>query len=151
MIKLIVVIDPKNGIAKNGKIPWSSEEDLSFFRDMTIGKGHNAIVMGRKTAESLPAYPLFKRDNYIISKKDGIELSDIAPLDGKYEDVWVIGGESIYKQVIDKKIVDEIYISIISSDYDCDQFFNKKSILKNYKIKNTIVYNTFTFELYGRK
>jgi dihydrofolate reductase len=57
-IKAIVACDNKYGIAKNKKIPWNIKEDLDYFRRQTTGLGNNAIVMGRKTKESLPIFPI---------------------------------------------------------------------------------------------
>ena len=65
--KLIVAVDKNNGIGKNNKIPWYFSEDLKYFAKMTKGGGNNAIIMGRKTYESIGNYPLPKRTNIIIS------------------------------------------------------------------------------------
>ena len=62
------------GIGKNGVIPWVLKEDMQFFKNKTIGNGNNAVIMGRKTFESLNRKDhLPKRDNYVIS----IPLFDI--------------------------------------------------------------------------
>ena len=51
--KLIVAVDKNNGIGKNNKIPWYFSEDLKYFAKNTKGSGNNAIIMGRKTYESI--------------------------------------------------------------------------------------------------
>ena len=64
--KMIVAMDLKNGIGKDNKLPWHYKEDLRYFSLMTKGQGNNAIIMGRKTHESIGKI-LPKRDNLILS------------------------------------------------------------------------------------
>ena len=45
LLKMIAIVDSEFGIAKNGKIPWSFEEDLKFFREKTL---HNIVIMGKE-------------------------------------------------------------------------------------------------------
>jgi dihydrofolate reductase len=62
----IVAVDSKNGIAKDGKIPWKSKTDMKFFREQTTG---NIIIMGSTTLLSLPnALPLPNRINIVITR-----------------------------------------------------------------------------------
>ena len=51
------------GIGKDGQLPWRLKADMKFFKETTIGDGNNAVVMGRKTWESIPPKyrPLPKR------------------------------------------------------------------------------------------
>ena len=67
---IIVAIDAGNGIAKNGEIPWKTTSDGKFFRDITLGRGKNAIIMGRGTYEAIPEEnrPLQGRHCVIISR-----------------------------------------------------------------------------------
>ena len=55
---IIIAVDDKNGIGKNGTLPWRIKEDMEFFRTVTstTKKKHrqNAVIMGRKTWESIP-------------------------------------------------------------------------------------------------
>jgi len=63
----IIVAQCKNrGIGYENKIPWQIYEDMKLFSKKTRGQGNNAIVMGRKTWESLPYQPLLKRTNIIV-------------------------------------------------------------------------------------
>lgn len=56
---IILAVDEKNGIGKNGTIPWRLKKEQLFFKQITTStkskKKLNAVVMGRKTWESLPA------------------------------------------------------------------------------------------------
>src|SRR6056300_225472 len=53
-MNIIVAMCKNRGIGYRGTIPWSLKEDMRFFRNKTIGYGNNAVVMGRKTYDSIP-------------------------------------------------------------------------------------------------
>jgi dihydrofolate reductase/thymidylate synthase len=138
---IIVAIDSGNGIAKNGEIPWNSKEDMKFFRDTTIGRRKNAVIMGRLTYESIPEdlRPLDGRKCIIISRSWKQEhhpeisvypsLSDaLAGLGGSinaYEDVYIAGGEQLYAEAIRDfmYLCKKIHVTRFKSDYGCNQFF----------------------------
>ena len=61
-------------IGYKNKIPWLLKNDLKYFKKLTIGNNNNAVVMGRKTWESLPVNKLPKRDNLIL----GIEYDSLS-------------------------------------------------------------------------
>jgi dihydrofolate reductase len=66
LITAIVAVDSKNGIAKDGKIPWKSKTDMKFFREQTT---ENIIIMGSTTLLSLPnAMPLPNRINIVLTR-----------------------------------------------------------------------------------
>lgn len=132
MNKMILCVDDKHGIGKNGSIPWHSSEDFKHFKAETIG---HKVLMGYKTWESLPKKPLPDRVNIVVTSrtvsddiinqhKDVIfihknSLSEFL----KYNDgIIVIGGASIYEAAL--PYVDEIILSMVSGDYECDTFFN---------------------------
>lgn len=65
-IEAIVAVDSKNGIAKDGKIPWRSKTDMKFFKEKTSG---SIIIMGSTTLLSLPnALPLSNRLNIVVTR-----------------------------------------------------------------------------------
>ena len=66
-ISMIVAMDNDCGIGFDNKLPWSVKEDMKFFRESTKGMGNNAIVMGRKTHESIGMI-LPKRVNIILTR-----------------------------------------------------------------------------------
>ena len=66
-INMIVACRSNNGIGFQNSIPWFIKSDLKYFSKLTKGNGNNAIVMGRKTWDSLPLKPLPKRENIIIT------------------------------------------------------------------------------------
>jgi len=138
---IIVAIDAGNGIAKDGAIPWSNRADMKFFRDMTIGKGRNVVVMGRVTYESIPEpnRPLEGRKCVVVSrtwKQDEHPevivypslLEALVGLGGNmllYDDVFICGGEQIYAEAIRDYIYlcRNIHVTRFKTDYDCDQYF----------------------------
>ncbi|WQJ53689.1 MAG: thymidylate synthase [Wendovervirus sonii] len=141
---LIVAIDKKtNGIGVKGTIPWKIKDDMKWFKKMTI---NNAVIMGRKTYESLQK-PLIDRLNIVISKtlnKDG-EYPDNVRIACSVEDAigiaekehygmaFIIGGASVYKESMDKDLINgSFYIDYINNDveYDYDAFFPKELPLK---------------------
>lgn len=138
---MIVAIDAGNGIAKDGGIPWSSKSDLRYFRDITFGRGKNAVIMGRITYESIPVQfrPLQGRHCVVVSRtwrqEDHPEvtvcssfLDALAILGGSvkgHEEVFVAGGECIYNEAIRDYLYlcDRIHVTKFKTDYDCDQYF----------------------------
>jgi dihydrofolate reductase/thymidylate synthase len=138
---IIVAVDETNGIAKSGEIPWTSRSDLQFFRETTMGRKRNAIIMGRKTYESIPEErrPLEGRRNVIISRKWKQEnfpnisifpslldaLAGLGSQTGSYDEIFVTGGESVYTEAIANYLYlcKRVYVTKFKADYECDQFF----------------------------
>lgn len=124
MIRLIAAVDQKFGIAKNGVQPWKLPSDEQYFQQKTLEYGAN-ILMGRKTFEVI-GRPLPDRNNFVVSHENVIAgvtvVHDIEEfLQSFAEDVWVIGGTSLYEQTLE--LADEIYLTHIAADFKCDQFF----------------------------
>src|SRR6056297_2084113 len=67
MISLVVARDRNGAIGKDGDIPWYAPEDLAFFQREPLG---SALIMGRRTWESLPVKPLGRRLNIVVSSQD---------------------------------------------------------------------------------
>jgi dihydrofolate reductase len=105
MIRLIVAIDRKRGIAKHGYQPWYIPDDEAYFIRQSKSYGGNVLVGGTTFRDSFKSKPLSER----TSLKD--------------QDIWVVGGASVYTQVIDAGLADELYITHIDADFGCDQFF----------------------------
>lgn len=126
-INIIAAIGKNNELGKNNDLVWRLKGDMKFFRDATIG---HSIVMGRKTFESLPKM-LPGRKHIIIStseiRNEQIELyKSIRDFLIQYkdieEDIFIIGGASIYKQFID--IATKMYLTEIDArDKDADVYF----------------------------
>tara|TARA_Y100000817_G_C16828028_1_gene532154 strand:+ start:193 stop:726 length:534 start_codon:yes stop_codon:yes gene_type:complete len=138
LFNLIVAICNGGGIGYKNKLPWHYKDDLKFFSKITKGKGNNAIIMGRKTWDSLPIHPLPNRFNIILSKTiQNVPTSDniiyLSCMDDVYkfcesknfDACWIIGGKTIYDMYLNEPYIHKIYISEISKFYDCDTFFPK--------------------------
>lgn len=129
-MNIIAAVDKNWGIGKNNQLLVRIPADQKFFRETTTGK---VVVMGRKTLESFPGgVPLKNRTNIVLSHnadyrvKDAIVVHSLAELEGeleKYpsEDVYVIGGEKIYAQLLDR--CDVAHITKINYVYDADAYF----------------------------
>ncbi|MDX9872308.1 MAG: dihydrofolate reductase, partial [Clostridia bacterium] len=108
-MKAIVAVDMNWGIGYKGNLLLRIPEDMQFFKQMTLGK---VVIMGRETFESLPGKtPLKDRINIILSKNMDSEnvniivrrsLNEIFHELKRYnsDDVFVIGGESVYTQLL---------------------------------------------------
>lgn len=129
-MNLIAAVDNNWAIGKNNQLLVSIPADMKFFRTTTTGK---IVVMGRKTLESFPnGQPLKNRTNIVLthdksySVKDAIVVYSLDELQEelkKYnsEDIYVIGGESIYRQLVDA--CDVAHITKIDFAYDADAYF----------------------------
>ena len=120
-----------NGIGLNNKLPWDIPDDLKRFSKITKGCGNNAIIMGRNTYESIGMI-LPRRFNIVLSttqKNQGVETcetleSAIALCKvKKFDNIFIIGGQSVYEEALKKNIVHKIYATEINKEYICDRFF----------------------------
>ncbi len=147
---LVVAMDAKGGIGKNGGLPWHLSPDLKQFKKITTTTTSpnqiNAVIMGRKTWESLPERfrPLPGRINCVLTKNEGLYLPGnvlkatsleqaLSDLPQKYKNlgqVFVIGGAQIFNQAINDAQCQKIYTTHILREFDCDTFF---STLKNWQ------------------
>lgn len=138
MVNIIVAVAnyyPEKGyaIGKNGGIPWSCPQDMKWFKDTTIG---HAVIMGHKTFNSLKK-PLKDRINIVVTSKDIVTNSEEKVYTAKsveeaislaksltMNDIFIIGGASIYKYALEHNLVDKIYIDYLSETVeDADAFF----------------------------
>lgn len=129
-MNLIASVDANWGIGYKNKLLVSIPDDMKFFRETTTGK---VVVMGRKTLESFPnGKPLKNRVNIVLTKdpryqvEGAIVVHDMDELHAelaKYpsEDIYVIGGESIYRQLVDE--CDVAHITKIDFSYEADAYF----------------------------
>ena len=120
-------MDQNWAIGKNNQLLVRIPADQKFFRETTTGK---VVVMGRKTLESFPnGQPLKNRTNIVLTRnkdyavKGAIVVHSMDELHDelkKYnsEDVFVIGGEKIYEQLLDE--CDVAHVTKIEFAYDAD-------------------------------
>lgn len=103
-VYLIAAVSENDVIGMNGNLPWRLPLDLKWFKMNTAG---GAVIMGRKTWDSLPKKPLPKRLNIIISrqprKSHGETLwctsfsEALSKARSLNHNIYVIGGEDIYR------------------------------------------------------
>ena len=140
MISIIVARDLNNAIGKDNKLLYHIKEDMKRFKELTTS---HVVIMGRKTKDSLPKGYLPNRVNIVLSKNcckrqyptlndtenmDGFitGCSDINTLIKSYKnsekEVFVIGGDSIYKQFL--PYANKIYLTEIHDNTkQSDSFF----------------------------
>lgn len=116
---IIAAIGKNRELGKDNDLIWHLPNDLKFFREVTTGK---TIIMGRKTFDSLPKM-LPNRKHIVISSSNNFNsevkvYKDIKQLLLDYknsiEELFVIGGASIYKQFID--IADKLYLTEVDAE-----------------------------------
>lgn len=114
-ISIIVAMDEKNAIGKDNKLLWHLPYDLKNFKEITSG---HAIIMGRRTFESLPAGALPNRKNVVLTTvPDAIidnvfacsSIDEALTLCEKEDEVFMIGGALVYKQSL--PMADTLYLT----------------------------------------
>lgn len=128
-MKLIASADKNWGIGFKNKLLVSIPTDMKFFRQTTTGK---VVVMGRKTLESFPnGLPLKNRTNIVLTGnkdyrvKDAVIVHTLEELQEELkryqsDDIYVIGGERIYRQLL--PLCDTAYITRIDHAFQADTF-----------------------------
>jgi dihydrofolate reductase len=130
-LAMIVAMDEDGCIGRGNELPWRLSSDMARFKRLTEGDGFNAVIMGRKTWESLPTSfrPLPERLNIVMSRDTGWEHEgaenalypgraiEIAYADG-CEECWIIGGSQIYEMFLDR--VDEIHLTTVHTSQSGD-------------------------------
>lgn len=156
MLSIIVAFDEKNGIGKDGWMPWNLAEDLKLFKKHTIGQ---TLIMGNATFQSLKG-PLPNRKTIVLTRhpltqpnyKDVIFTNDYLKLVEKYqnssEEVFVSGGAKIYKLFL--PYVKRLYISYVKNYYPADTFFPEIAY-NNYQVIFKESYQDFDFKIYEKK
>lgn len=129
-MNLIAAVDSNWAIGYQNKLLVSIPDDMKLFRNTTQG---HVVVMGRKTLESFPnGRPLKNRVNVVLTsdksyKVEGaIVVHSLEELDAELEkydsdEIYVIGGESIYRQLLDR--CNRAYITKIEYEYQADAHF----------------------------
>lgn len=129
-MNLIVNVDKNWAIGNNNKLLVSIPQDMKFFRETTKGK---VVAMGRKTLESFPGgQPLKNRVNIVLTSDKNYSpkgvtvvhtLDEMVEELRKYaeEDVYVIGGESVYRQLL--PYCSKAYVTKTDYAYAADTYF----------------------------
>ena len=128
MLSLIVARARNGAIGRDNMIPWHAPEDLAAFQRETLG---GAVIMGRRTWESLPRRPLPRRLNIVVTSRPGDHDEALfLPLDAArdaaraqgYLRHYAIGGAEIYRTFLPE--ADRLVITEVDLDLpDADTFF----------------------------
>lgn len=127
-MRLILATDDEGNIGKNGGLPWPHvPEDLTRFKRLTMGC---AVVMGRKTWDSLPKKPLPGRINVIVSRTMGIprepeagyvvcrSLQEAAVFAGP--NAWLIGGAEMFNEAVEQELVSMVDLTVHHGNFGGD-------------------------------
>ena len=165
-INIIAAIAKNRVIGYKGGLPWHIPADLKYFKRLTSGN-NSAIIMGRKTWDSLPVKPLPNRRNFVLTQNnfhstfpDGLVLKnpdDIITLKKIYNEIWIIGGQSIYEEYIEKPYIDKLYLTEIDDTFEGDTYFPEipsyfhKTIQgkASFFQKNATKFSTFNMNMYS--
>lgn len=156
-ISAIAAIDANFGIGYNNELLFRIPEDMKFFKETTTG--HN-VIMGRKTFESIGSKPLKNRFNYVITSdkskfilKDNLRITSLELVESILfsakddEDYFIIGGESIYKQLL--KYCNTLYLTVFSKSFDNVDSYFPNPIKAGFKQKKMIKADFVEFTPYA--
>lgn len=142
-LNIIACCDNKMGIGIDNRLPWNISSEMKLFKEKTIGDGNNCVIMGKNTYLSIPEKyrPLSKRYNCVVSScyefSEESTTSQCKVLNNlneelitflkqtTYDTYWIIGGSSIYYEIMTHYLylVNEIHISVLDGDFECNKFF----------------------------
>lgn len=128
LISIIAVIGKNRELGFKNQLLWHIPEDLQYFKKTTLG---HPIIMGYKTFESIGGKPLPNRTNIILSSRK-IKIAGcivVSTLDSAIKaaskvesnEIFICGGASVYKQMIDKS--DRLYLTLVDQTTEADVFF----------------------------
>ena len=180
-MEAILACTHNGGIGLNGKLPWRLKEDMKLFKRITTtiqnpndeGK-QNAVIMGRKTWESIPNKfrPLPNRINIILSRtmnKKEIEVANsiyvvrnLEELDKLIEQLkkenilatpFIIGGATLYNKMFELDKISKIHLSLLNkeSEYECDTFFDMKHLCDaKFRVNKIQTFDDFSYFKYRK-
>lgn len=162
-MNMIVAVDENWAIGNKGDLLVRIPADHKMFRQETLGK---VVVLGRKTMDTFPGgLPLKGRTNIVLTRnpeyniKDAIVVHSVDELlevlkDYNSEDVYIIGGDSVYRQML--PYCDTAHVTRIDRAYEADAYFPDLDASGEWKItadsdEQTYFDTTYHFLKYERK
>ena len=162
-MNIIVAVDKNWAIGFENKLLNSIPEDMKFFRETTTGK---VVVMGRKTLESFPnKRPLKNRTNIVITRQKDYQVDGAVVLHSveealdylkqfKSEYIYVIGGASIYEQML--PYCDVAHVTVMDYAYQADTWFPNLDKMEEFVVaadseEKTYFDLEYCFKMYVRK
>ena len=142
---LIVAIAENNVIGKDNDLIWHLPNDMKFFRATT---SNHHIITGRKNYISIPEKyrPLANRTNIVLTRQTdfseegcviahSLEEAIEHAKKNKETELFIIGGGQIYKEAIEKGLIDKMYITHVQQEFDGDTFFPEIDLSIWHKVK----------------
>ncbi|MDP2838080.1 MAG: dihydrofolate reductase [Candidatus Moranbacteria bacterium] len=125
---MIVAVDETRAIGKDNKLLWNIPEDLKHFKELTTG---HTVIMGKNTYHAI-GRPLPNRTNIVVTIHQDLALPGCLmahsideavqiACEHEKEEVFVIGGASIYKQCL--PLAERLYLTLVEGTHDADTFF----------------------------
>lgn len=141
---IVAVANENNAIGKNNGLLWHLPKDMQFFKSMTTGY---TIISGRKNYESIPKKfrPLPDRRNIVITRQENyssegaeivhsLEEAIALAKDDAKEKCFIIGGGQIYKEALNKDLIDQMHITWVKGNFDADTFFPKLDLKNKWRL-----------------
>ena len=162
-MNISVTVDENMAVGKGGDLLTRIPAQRRNTDSLTLGK---TVIMGRKTLQALPqGQPLYGRENVVLStdpsySPKGVTVAhSLEELDellaGKaQEDIFVYGGESIFRALLPK--CDTAYVLYIEKSYDANRYFENLDVSRNWELmeesdEQTYFDMTYYFRKYKRK
>ena len=177
-MEVILACTQKGGIGLNGNLPWRIKEDMKLFKKITTTVEpedkykQNAVIMGRKTWESIPKKfrPLPNRINIILSttmEKKETDITDSVYIvnslkdldstinklkkDGELARSFIIGGATLYNKMFELDKITKVHVSLVNDDYECDTFIDMKYLNnEKFSVANIETFEKFVYFKYCR-
>lgn len=142
-ISVIVAATSRGGIGRQGALPWTLPEDMEHFKRVTTAGSNSAVIMGKKTWDSIPAKfrPLANRLNVVLTSAaadpsysspypEGVlvapsvtaAVEKLAAME-KVGEIFVIGGQAAYQEAVSLPNCTRVFMTRIGRDIECDTFF----------------------------
>jgi dihydrofolate reductase len=130
-LSCIVAVSENGVIGRENELPWHLPRDLRRFKALTMG---HPIIMGRRTYESI-GRPLPGRRNLVLTRDPawsppGVEtfpsLDEAVARCGWEEEVFVIGGESVFREALLR--ADRLYVTLVHATVPGDRTFDLQAL-----------------------
>ena len=167
MINIIFAVDRQNNFCSSDRVslPWGTiKEDMAHFKTITTSHPNNAIIMGKKTFESIGHKPLKYRVNIVVSKSllntppypENVSITsslDDAINEAKElqcPNIFIIGGISLIEESLQRNDISNIYITVVNviCDYGVQYNYKLPSSFRIWEERHT---NDCSYYTYARK
>ena len=125
MINLIVACGEDRVIGKNGRLPWTIQEDWDYFMDTTSG---GSMIMGKicyqefeKHIADREVIALTKSKTFRYSHARTAHSLDTAISMATRQPIWICGGEAVYREAF--PLASRLYLTLIKKKFEGDVYF----------------------------